>query len=161
MSAVRLSSEQTTRGPLTRAVVLPRQRIAHSFSTEGSLLRLRIWPQGAQTPQSRMVAELHHQVAQLETSLAESEGVRAALATRSESLERNNQTIAARFKTLEARRGELDASMKATLGEATELLRSLGSRNQELSGQLRRSACPPVRGPDRRAGRRTSRLPAP
>ncbi len=139
VSAVRLVTEQTSRGPLTRVVVDTRQQVAHSVSSEGSLLRLRVWPRGTETPEGPLIARLHSQVAQLEASLDESEQVRTALARRSESLEQRNQTLAERFKTLESRRGVLDSAMKATLGEATELLRDLGSRNRELNGRLRQA----------------------
>ncbi len=119
--SVRATVEDTSRGPLTRVAISVREPVAHDLSTNGSRLRLRVWPEGAESPE----AVLRRQVSELETALSNSEATR--------------DDLARRLEAMETRQRELDASLTATLDEVTQALRGLRAETEQLAAQLRQS----------------------
>ncbi len=135
VSAVLSTVDPTSRGPLTRIAIRTRRPAAHSMSTEGRWLRLRLWAKEAETEEEA----LRRMTAELKASLAESERAREELGGRVESLVAENRELARSFETLETRRRDLDGTLKATLGEVTEILGSLSAQVEELNREVRQA----------------------
>jgi uncharacterized protein YraI len=136
--AIRVTVEQTARGPFARAVITPRSAITYSFRPEGRELRVRLRPAGALSPAEETLA-LRQRIAALEGELAASRQARDSLSTRIGTLENDRDLLADRFEELEVRRHDLEAALEATLDEIQALADSAEqpSTSQEV-GTIRR-----------------------
>ncbi len=119
--AVRSTVEQTSRGPLTRVTIRTREPVAHDLSADGNRFRLRVWPRDAESEE----ATLRRQVEYLQSALTTSNGSR--------------DDLARRLQAMETRQHELDASLTATLNEATEALRGLRTKTEKMAARLRQA----------------------
>ncbi len=135
VSAVECTVDRTSRGPLARITVTTRRPVAHTLSTAGRRLSLRL--RGVDEEPEEVA--LRRQTEELRSSLAASEQARVELSGRVEALVAENRELAQSFETLEARRSDLDGTLKATLGEVTEMLRGLSARTEELNQELRQA----------------------
>ncbi len=137
---VLLTTEETSRGALTRVRIGTRGEVSHTLATEDRLLRLRMWPRGAESLEASRAAELRRQVEEVRAALAESERARGVLDRRAKILERENEALVGRFEAMESRRSELDSTMKTALGEASALLAELADQGGLLKAELRQAA---------------------
>lgn len=136
--AIRVSVEQTSRGPLTRAVITPRTPLSYSFAPEGRELRVRLRPRGAPAP-SVEAATLRRRNEEMETALAASRQERDRLASRNASLSADRDLLSGRFEAMEVRRRDLEAALEATLAEIEALAVSAGrpATSEELAAVRR------------------------
>lgn len=136
--AVRVTVEQTARGPFARAVVTPRSPITYSFHPEGRELELRLRPAGALSPAVEALG-LRQRIAALERELAASREERDRLNARIGTLKNDRDLLAGRFEELEVRRHDLEAALEATLDEIQALADSSRQPStSEEAGAIRR-----------------------
>ncbi len=136
ISAIQVDSQPTARGPLTRLAITTRRPAEHSVSSRGQRLRLRLWPRDELPPEAAEVTSLRGQVMEMRSSLTQSERLRDELAGRLQSLAADNRELARKFQDLKRRRSGLDAELKGTLGELTQMVRQLETERAELAERL-------------------------